>query len=149
MNNLTKRTTGRAVDPFEGLVANFFGRHIVAGADLRDHAGTWMPTAAVVVDGDSYVFHFDVPGVAREDLDISVEDGTITVSGERKSRLADDDKANVYRRESFYGAFRRSFKLPGDADPTEISAAYKDGVLEVRVPKAEEVKARKIEIAAN
>ncbi len=110
----------------------------------------WLTPATEASGGDdAYVISMELPGVSEDDIDLSVEDGVVTVRGEKKTE--EEKKGDTwYFSERQYGAFRRSFRLPVDADPEGVSAQMKDGVLTVRVAKttpAETEKARKIEIS--
>jgi HSP20 family protein len=89
----------------------------------------------------------EVPGVQIEDLDVRIENGVLTFHGERK-RETDGTEENAHRMERIYGAFTRSFSLPTTVDATKVAATYKDGVLEVTLPKAETAKPKKVEIKA-
>ncbi len=84
--------------------------------------------------------------MGRDDIDVSVENGTLTLRGERKYEK-EVDSESAHRQERFYGSFTRSFVLPTAIDPDRIQAGYKDGILEVVLPKAEEAKPRRIKIA--
>ncbi len=145
--NLSTHITRRNPLPLDRMFDDFFGPALGYGHYSGDNSYTWTPRTDVSADGDAYLFSFDLPGVKKEDIDISVESGVLTVSGERHDTFEETDKANVYRRESIYGSFSRSFKLPSDGTPDGVEATYHDGVLTVRVPKAEEVKARKIAVS--
>ena len=91
-----------------------------------------------------YVCH---PGMKTEDIKVEVEDGVLTLQGEKK-RHEETEKANRYRVERVYGTFTRRFSLPMAVDASKVSATYKDGVLELVLPKADEAKPRRIEIQA-
>lgn len=110
-------------------------------------ARNWAPVVDIYEKDGDLVIRAELPGVTRDDIDVSVEDGVLTLSGERKTEEALED-ANAYRRERFFGKFARAFTLPDNVDAESIGASFKDGVLEVRVPKVERAKARKIEVAA-
>jgi len=84
--------------------------------------------------------------VGRDDIDVSVENGTLTLRGEKKYEK-EVDSESAHRQERFYGSFTRSFVLPTAIDPDHIQAGYKDGILEVVLPKAEEAKPRRIRSA--
>ena len=112
-----------------------------------DVPSAWAPRVDIFEKDDALVLRAELPGIDNGDLDVRVEDGTLTLEGERKRETASDD-GNVYRRERSYGRFVRSFKLPSTVDASQIAASYKDGVLEVRLPKVETAKPRKIEIQA-
>jgi HSP20 family protein len=111
---------------------------------LRDlSARTWAPAVDIFDQDDDLIFRAEVPGVQREALDVKVEDNTLILSGER---VRDEEQGQAYRSERRYGSFVRSFLLPKTVDPSRISAAYENGILEVRIPRAEAAKPRQIEI---
>ena len=107
----------------------------------------WVPPVDILERNDHFVIRAELPGLDRNDMDVHVEDGVLTLKGERK-REAEPEEGNAFRTERIYGAFTRSFTLPTTVDASKVSAAYKDGVLTVTVPKAEAAKPKKIEILA-
>lgn len=108
-------------------------------------SGTWIPPVDVEEVGDSLVLRAELPGVKREDIDVSFTDGVLTLKGERQFEKESQEKT-WHRIERSYGSFVRSFTMPRSVDPSGISADFKDGVLEIRVPKREESKPRQIRI---
>lgn len=106
----------------------------------------WYPAVDVLEGKDSYVIRAELPGMKREDINLEVKDGTLTLSGERKSEKPADG-VEYRHTERVSAKFWRSFTLPETVKHDGIEATYKDGILEVRVPKAEEVKPRQIEIS--
>jgi len=107
---------------------------------------SFIPAVNTRVDDDAYYIELDLPGVKKDDIEITTEDNILTVSGERKMReeLKEDD---YYKVESRYGKFSRSFTLPEDADVENIHAEMKNGVLEVIIPKRKDIhQVKKIEI---
>jgi len=94
---------------------------------------------------DAYVMSFDVPGMDKKNISVEVEDGVITVSGERKSEETKKENGYTYR-ERRMGSFSRSFKLPSSVKESEVVAKVKDGTLEVRLPKAPEAKPKRISV---
>jgi HSP20 family protein len=107
----------------------------------------WIPATDVVEDGDSYVLRSDLPGLSEDDVNIEVEDRVLTISGERKSEH--ESEQNGYRRvERSFGSFRRSLTLPEGVDADAVSASFDKGVLEIRIPKPEQRKPRKVTITA-
>ena len=105
----------------------------------------WAPQVDVEETKDAFKFHADLPGLNKKDIFISVENNLLTIRGERKSEV--DEKASRYHRmERTYGSFCRSFQLPATVLSDRVEASYRDGVLEVTVAKAEEVRPREIEI---
>ena len=106
---------------------------------------TFSPLVNEKVTDKGYIIEVDLPGVKKEDIEISVEDGILTIRGERK--LEKKEEAENYTRiESFFGRFERAFKLPADADSENIEAKYEDGVLKIFIPKKQKDSGKKIEI---
>jgi HSP20 family protein len=108
-------------------------------------ARRWMPAMDLVETGDHFVLRADLPGMTEDDVKIEFEDGTLTVSGERRSEHEGPDEG-YYRVERAFGSFSRSLTLPQGIDAEAVSARFDRGVLEVRIPKPEERKPRRIEI---
>jgi HSP20 family protein len=123
--------------------------HLLAGAPTRWSAdegyGAWIPPVDIFERGDTLVISVELPGVGSSDIDVRVENGVLTLQGQRRRSEEVDDK-NAYRLERIFGTFSRSFTLPTTVDATKINARYKDGVLEVQLPKAEEAKPKKVQI---
>ena len=115
------------------------------GLDLWKSDTIWQPAVDIVETKDSFEVKAELPGMKKDDIKIEFEDGVLTLTGERKSEKEDKDK-NFYRMERRYGKFQRCFALPKNVKVEEIKASYKDGVLTVNIPKAEEAKAKEIEI---
>ena len=104
----------------------------------------WTPALDIYQSNDNVVATIELPGMKKEDIEISLHDGMLTISGERKSETQDRDKAE--RSERFIGKFRRSITLPTRIDASKVSAGYKDGILTVTLPKAEEAKPKQIQV---
>jgi HSP20 family protein len=105
----------------------------------------WRPAASIVENKKEFTIKADLPAVERADIDISVENGVLTIKGERRyEKSADDEKE--HRRESFYGLFSRSFALPENVDESKISAESKNGVLIVHLPKSAPEKPKSLSI---
>jgi HSP20 family protein len=105
----------------------------------------WNPGVDVYETGNELVLKVDVPGVSQNDIDIQLENGTLTIKGERKFENASDSKS-YHRIERSYGAFARSFSLPDTVDPENVRAEYNDGVLTILVAKKEVAKPRSIRV---
>jgi HSP20 family protein len=105
----------------------------------------WMPAMDLVETADHFVLRADLPGMSEEDVNIEVEDRVLTVSGERKAEQT-ESKSGYQRFERAFGSFSRSLTLPEGVDPEAVSASFDRGVLEVKIPKPEERKPRKISI---
>jgi HSP20 family protein len=106
----------------------------------------WTPAMDLVETDNAFVLKADLPGLSEEDVKIEVEDNVLSVSGERKASH-EESKQGYYRVERSYGAFSRSLTLPEGVEADSINATFDRGVLEVRVPKPEERKPRKVEIS--
>ena len=111
-----------------------------------DQGRRWMPPVDLVEAEDHFVLKADLPGLAEGDVNIEVQEGTLTISGERKAEHEQREKG-WYRIERSFGRFSRSLTLPDGVDPDRIEASFSHGVLEVRIPKPEERKPRRIEVA--
>jgi HSP20 family protein len=112
------------------------------GAVLR----RWVPAMDLVESGDHFVLRADLPGMSEDDIEIELEDGTLTVSGERKAEHEQREEG-FHRVERSFGAFSRSLTLPKGIDAEAVSASFDRGVLEIRIPKPETRKPRRISIA--
>lgn len=108
-------------------------------------ASTWVPAVDIFETADSIVMRAELPGVSRENIDIQVRDNTLTLKGERKFERDVKDE-NCLRIERSYGAFQRAFNLPTVIQQDKIKAVFRDGVLEVTMPKAEEAKPKQVKI---
>jgi len=106
----------------------------------------WMPAMDLVETGDHFVLRADLPGLSEGDVNIEVEDRVLTVSGERKAEH-ESTKEGYHRVERAFGTFSRSLTLPEGVDAEAVEASFDKGVLEVRIPKPEQPKPRKISIA--
>lgn len=110
-------------------------------------AAAWAPAVDISERKDAYLVAVELPGVKADDLEITFEDGLLTIQGER--HYAHDAAAEkVHRTERSYGAFRRSITLPSHVEADKIEASTQDGVLQVLVPKAQEVQAKRIQVRA-
>jgi HSP20 family protein len=105
----------------------------------------WIPSMDLVETEEHFVLRADLPGLSQEDVAIELEDNVLTVSGERRAEH-EDKKEGFYRVERSFGQFRRSLTLPDGVDADAITATFDKGVLEVRIPKPEERKPRKVAI---
>ena len=109
-------------------------------------ARRWIPAMDLVETDEDFVLRADLPGLSESDVNIELEDNVLTISGERKSEH-EEHKEGYYRVERASGAFSRSLTLPEGVNPEGIKANFDRGVLEVRIPKPEERKPRKVEIS--
>lgn len=117
----------------------------VAAPDEELVGGMWAPPVDVAETQEKILVRAEVPGMRQEDIQIEFENGMLTIRGERK--LEKQEGVTWHRVERTYGTFSRTFTLPRTVDPEKIAATYREGVLEIEVPKREEAKPRQIRIA--
>ncbi len=124
------------------LLGDLYGRR---GADDVMRRGTWIPPVDIYDMGGELVIKAELPDMKREDINLTVDNSTLTISGEKKMESEMKDE-NCHRVERAYGEFTRSFSLPPTVDPGRVSAEYKAGVLTVRLPVREEAKPKQIQV---
>lgn len=124
------------------LFEPFFGRFNFLDDSMT--TGSWAPPVDVAEDSERIHVKVEVPGMEEKDLRVNYEDGLLTVSGERQFENRDD--RNYHRIERAYGSFVRTFSLPRSVDASKIIASYRNGVLEIEIPKKEESKPKQIQI---
>jgi HSP20 family protein len=107
--------------------------------------GAWTPSVDIYETDDKVVLKADLPGIEQKDIDLRIEDDMLVLRGERKFEK-EEDKEDFHRIERTYGAFQRTFRLPGTVDQSKIEAKHKDGVLEVTLHKREDTKPRQIRV---
>lgn len=142
-------------DPFQemdDLLSTFdrsFGRRALPGKkgeaeglSLHD----WTPAVDISETDEEYLIKFELPEVKKDDIKVSIEDGILTVTGERKVEK-EDKKKKFHRVERFYGTFSRSFNLPEDVDDKDIHAAYTDGVLNLSLKKTERPEPKSVDVS--
>ena len=116
------------------------------GAESSDVATSdWTPAVDIKENADGFVIIADIPGVDPKDIEVHMENGILTIKGERESEKK-EEKEGYKRVERSYGSFYRRFSMPETADATKINARSKNGVLEVTIPKQEKVQPRKIDV---
>lgn len=138
-------------DPFRDITSlrdemnRLFTRTIGEGG--VSSGSTWTPAVDIFDGDDAIVLRAELPGLTPEDIDIEIDDSVLTLKGERRFE-EQLEEGRYYRLERAYGHFQRSVTLPQGVKADDISASFDQGVLSVRVPKADEVKPRKIAVAA-
>ena len=137
-------TTITRIDPFREL-ATFFGNFADGSGKAQLAAGTFVPAVDVYEDEHNLVLKLEVPGVNEEDLNVSLENNTLTVQGERKFEKEEKEE-NFHRIERRYGSFTRTFKLPNTADTDKVEAGYEKGILKITVAKRAEAKPKQIKV---
>jgi len=108
----------------------------------------WTPALDVYEDKENFIVKAELPEMKNEDIDVSLHDGSLSISGERKSETKHED-AEVYRAERFFGRFQRTVTLPAPVAADKVKAQYKDGVLTVTLPKTEEAKPKQIDVSVS
>jgi HSP20 family protein len=119
-----------------------FGRRI----DEEGLRGAWMPAVDIRETKDAFDVTAELPGIDAKDVDVSVQENTLTIRGERRREEVKENET-VHRIEREYGVFERSFTLPRSADAEKIQASYREGVLSLTVPKREEAKPKSLKIS--
>jgi HSP20 family protein len=135
-------------EPFDGL--NLINNLFEDGwrRTQQTPAGVWYPPVDILEGKDSYLIRAELPGMKQEDFNLELNEGVLTLSGERKVEEPAEG-VEYHRSERLAGKFSRSFHLPQTVAQDGIKATYRDGILEVHVPKAEEAKPRKITVNVN
>ena len=138
----------REFEDMEKRLSTIFGRPPIAASGEKKEAmavAEWSPLVDISEDDKGYVVKAELPEMKKEEIKINVLDDVLSISGERKYEK--EEKGKKYHRvERTYGSFMRSFALPEDADSSKVSAEYKDGVLNVRLPKSEKARPKSIEV---
>ncbi len=143
MNPRTYREVASMQDPVDRLFRQILG----GGTDTATTAGAFAPALDVEETEDGYTLHVELPGIPADDVEVSLEENVLTVSGER--RFYEGRDAETFRRiERHVGRFHRSVRLPDRVQADGVSASARDGVLTITVPKAEEAKPRRIPVTA-
>ena len=123
---------------------SLFESPLLGTSSRQDLFGGWSPALDLYQNNDNVVAVLELPGMRKEDIEISLHDGTLSISGERKTASPNGEKAE--RTERYVGSFRRSISLPVRVDANKVTASYQDGILTVTLPKAEEAKPRRINV---
>ncbi len=138
--------------PFRDIVSvqdemNRLFNSLMSPSDRVSGVEEWIPAVDISETDDSFLVTADVPGMKAEDIKITVANNTLTLKGEKKN-VREDKKENYHRIERSYGSFERTFALPSGVESENIRAKYKDGVLELRLPKTKEAKPQEIKVEA-
>ena len=142
-------------DPFRDLMSiqnelnRLFGRTYGGGESGAGTSGGWVPALDVYETQDRFVVAVELPGIDPADVEVSVEDSTLSIKGQRDFFYKDASEESVRRIERRYGQFTRSLTLPPTANAEKVEATFDKGVLTIQVPKREEAKPRKITVKAS
>ena len=146
MNYLTTRRPMRNLFGLHNEMGRIFGDLLGSDENGTDTENTpWMPTADISETDNAFEIRAELPGVAKDDLSVSVKDNFLTLSGEKRLENS-EDKQNFRRVERRYGSFQRRFTLPPDVAVDDIKADYTDGVLTLSIPKPEVAKPTEVPI---
>jgi HSP20 family protein len=135
--NLIRKNNNPVWDPF-----SVFDEmdHFLAGG-----AAHFVPAVDVREEDDQYIVKTDLPGISKDGLDVTIQNNVLTIRGERKEQHEKKEKG-YWHSERWSGSFHRSLELPAEVDASKVSASFKDGVLELRIPKPEQAKPRQIKV---
>jgi len=125
-----------------------FRRSSLTAAEENLTLPEWAPAVDILEDEKEYLIKVELPEVQKDDVKVTVEDGTLTISGERKSEKVEKGR-RFHRVERSYGRFERSFIIPSDAEEGKVEAEFKDGVLRVHLAKSEKARPKQIEVKVN
>ena len=146
--NLVNWTPFRDMEGFFDRYQRMLGDRALANDVFKNKEFDWRPSADISESKDHYLIKAELPEVEKDDVHVSIEDGMLTISGERRFEK-EDESDTQHRIESMYGKFSRTFTLPNNVDDEHIKAETKNGVLKVRLPKIEEKVANPIEISVD
>lgn len=148
MKTLTLWNPFQELDEVQNRLGSFFGRfprfgngNGNGGLKLAD----WSPQVDITEDDKEYLLKTDLPEIKKDEIKVNVENGVLSVSGERKAEKEEKNK-KFHRIERSYGSFMRSFNLPEDANGAKVTAEFKDGVLQVHLPKSPVAKSKAVEV---
>ena len=133
-------------DDFDNLFEGFF-KPMQPFTGME--GGGMSPSVDVREEDDAYIVKADLPGVKKEDIDVSLQEGVLTINAESKIEKEEKEKGRIIRQERRYGKFVRSMRLGTGIDEAKVKASYSDGVLELKLHKSEEVKPRKISVGVS
>ena len=139
----------RELEALQNSLGNLFGRRQAPrpeGQEELMRVPEWTPLVDISEDTKEYLIKTELPEVKREDVKITTEDGTLTITGDRKFEKEENGK-KYHRVERAYGSFGRSFSLPDDASPAKVTADFKDGVLKVHLAKNEKARPQQVEVS--
>ena len=148
MNTLITWNQLREMEEAQNRVNRFLGgfpNRLGSGETQSLAVADWSPEIDISQDDHEYLLKADLPEMKKDDVRVTVEDGILCVSGERKSEK-EDQKRKFHRVERSYGSFRRSFTLPEDTDSKKVTAEFRDGVLKVHLPTTEIAKTKALHV---
>lgn len=146
-NVLTRWNPLRELDEFQNRILRAFNPESARRGSNQESLtlAEWIPLVDITEDDKEYLITAELPEVKKEDVRVTVENGVLTISGERKFEKEEKNK-KYHRVERSYGSFARTFALPDDGDAAKVNAEFKDGLLKVRVAKSEAARPKQIEV---
>lgn len=148
--NLIKWDPFRELEDVSNRLNRIFGQTTArneAGNEMRAVAD-WMPSVDISETEAAYLIKGEIPGVKKENVSVTIQDGMLTIQGERKQEKEEKGK-KFHRIECSYGSFMRSFRIPDDADESKAKAEFKDGMINITLPKSEKSKSKAINVAVS
>ncbi len=150
MNALTRWNPFREMEDMQRRVSSLFDwspfrRGSLTAEEENITATEWAPLVDISEDDKEYLIKVELPEVQKDNVKVTVESGTLTISGERKAEKEEKGR-KFHRVERFYGRFERSFSIPDDAEADSVKAEFKDGVLRVHLAKSEKARPKQIEV---
>lgn len=148
--NLIKWDPFRELEDVSARLNRIFGRAPARGDSDNEMLAVadWMPSVDISETNDAYLIKGEIPGVKKDDVKVTVQNGMLTIQGERKQEKEEKGK-KFHRIECSYGSFVRSFRVPDDADENKVKAEFKDGMLNVTLPKTEKAKSKAINVSVS
>ena len=147
--NLVKWDPFRELEDMSNRLNRVFGRPIARMEPNSEMLmADWTPSADISETDTSYLIKAEIPGVNKEDVKVTIQDGMLTVQGERKMEKEEKGK-KFHRIERSYGSFMRSFRVPDDADESTVKAEFKDGVLNITLAKSAKAKPKAINVSVS
>ena len=145
--NLVKWDPFRELEEVSNRLNRIFGQSLARSESGQNMLAVadWAPSVDISETDSEYLIKGEIPGVRKEDVKVTIQDGMLTIQGERKQEKEEKGK-KFHRVERYYGSFTRSFTLPESVDEAKIKANFKDGMLNLQVPKTEKSKPKAIEV---
>ncbi len=145
--NIVKWDPFRELEDVSSRLNRIFGRFPARAESGQEmlRVADWSPSADITETDTAYLIKAEIPGVQKEDVKVTVQDGMLTMQGERKMDKEENGK-KFHRIERSYGSFVRSFRIPDDADENSVKAAFKDGMLNVTLAKSAKAKPRSVDV---
>ena len=148
--NLIKWDPFMELEDVSSRLNRIFGRNPVRSESNTEMMAVadWMPSVDISETDTAYLIKGEIPGVKKEDVKVTIQDGMLTIQGERKQEKEDKGK-KFHRIECSYGSFVRSFRVPDDADESAVKAEFKDGMLNVTLPKSAKAKPKSVNVSVS